>query len=108
MKTIEMKQGTSFPILFDLFLDENILTPDLVEDVELCAGEDIRRTLSGGGVMFAEEEQAWWFRPTQAETLAMEPGHYRVEASVKFLNGYRETVRLGRLTILDAISEEEL
>lgn len=82
---ITMLQGDSYPIFLNLKQDGNLLTPAMVADVEICVGEEIRYTLSGGTVYYDAEKAVWYFWPTQEETLGAE-GAMDVFIRIKYPN----------------------
>lgn len=109
MAVIKIMQGDSYVVFIQLTVDQQTLTPEMVEDVEICVGEALRKTCSGGGVGFDSSSQMWYIRPTQTETLAMAADVYEVVARVKFCDGDSSDVigiRVGRIMIQDGKSEE--
>lgn len=110
MATVTMMQGDSYNIPVSLKLNGNVLTPQDVSEIEICIGENLRKTLSGGTVGYDETTQEWFFRPTQEETLALTANEsYQIIARVKFQNGKWSDVigiPIGQLNISDSISEE--
>lgn len=105
MATIKMMQGDSYVVFFALTLNQTPLTPDMVDDVEVCVGEALRKTLSSGSVGYDTETEQWYMRPSQAETMAMEVNAYEVIARVKFGDDVKGIV-IGRIIITDTHSEE--
>lgn len=111
MASIKMMQGDSYPVFVALSLKDTgeLITPDIVGDVEICVGESLRKTYLSGGVFYDNNEREWFFVPTQEETFAMEPDSYEVQARVKLPNGSYSPVRgikVGTIDILDANSSE--
>lgn len=109
MATVRMMQGDSYALLINLTQMGTVLTPDLVADIEVSIGETIRRTKSGGDVEFDTTEQQWFIRPTQEETLALEPGVYEAIARIKYSNIDNSDVKginIGRVIITDSLSRE--
>ena len=102
-------QGDSYPLYFDLSLGGEVLTPDLVAEMEICFGEVLRKLYSAKEIMFEKDTNRWYIWPTQEETLAMPVGALSViirmrynHASMKEVQGYR----VGTIKILDTYSEE--
>jgi hypothetical protein len=111
MAAIRIMQGDSYPVFVALNMKDtgDVITPDLVSDVEISVGESLRKTYSAGETLYDSKEREWYFIPTQEETLAMEPGGYEVQARVKFPNGSYSPVKgikVGTIIILDANSSE--
>lgn len=106
-----MMQGDTYPVPFTLKIEETKepIIPDMVTEVEICAGELLRKTYSGGSVLYDEELQQWFFVPSQQETLAMPPRRYTVQARIKFRNGVHSPVKgicIGTIMIINANSTE--
>lgn len=109
MATVRMMQGDSYALMINLTQMGGILTPDLVADIEISIGDSIRKTYSGGEVLFDSVEQQWYIKPTQEETLALEPGGYEAIARIKFSDADDADVKginIGRIIIIEAPSEE--
>lgn len=108
MATIKMMQGDSYVIFINLTIQNQTLLPEIIEDVEICVGESLRKTYSGDGVWFDNDTQMWYIRPSQAETLAMEENMYEVIARVKVKDGDNTDVigiKVGRIMIQNTNSE---
>lgn len=109
MASIKMMQGDSYVVPINLMLNGHPLTPDIVTDVEICVGEGLRKTFTGGGVGYDTSKQRWYIRPTQEETLALEVEGYDVIARIKFSNGADvRGIKVGTIIVLDSHSEEVL
>ena len=109
MASIKIMQGDSYVIPVNLTLNGYPMTPDMVDDVEVCVGEGLRKTFSEGGVGYDTSKQRWYIRPTQEETLALEVEGYDVIARVKFSNGADvKGIKVGTIVVLDTHSEEVL
>lgn len=107
---MKIYQGDSYPIPFGLEQADYVLTPEMVADIRLTVGEELSYTMSSGGVFFDAESQKWYFRPSQAETLALDVDSYQVMAKVKYGNNPADVISVpcGRLDVLDATDEEEI
>ncbi len=107
---MKMMQGDSYPVFIDLKQDGVTLTPDMIDDLEVCVGENLRKTYSGGGVAFDTGTQMWYIRPTQQETLDLPEDSYTVIVRVKYKNQPADVkgISVGRITIRDTHSEEVL
>jgi hypothetical protein len=84
MALIKMMRGDSYIVFVNLTQQGYPLTADMVTDVEICVGENLRKTYSGGEVGYDTLRSMWYFRPSQSETLAFEEGSYDVIVRVKF------------------------
>lgn len=108
---ITLMQGDSYPVLIDLTQNGVNLTPEMVDDVEICIAEYLRKTYVQDGVGYDTELQKWYIRPTQQETLNLPEGSYDVIARVKYRNQPQADVKgipIGRMKILGTFSEEVL
>ena len=83
---VTITQGESYPIYITLRQDGRILTPELVADVKICIG-NFHKTLSEGGVQFDAENQRWWIKPTQEETMSIPAASYMATAHVAYADG---------------------
>lgn len=84
MASIKIMQGDEYDIYIKLRQDGVTLAPEIVEDVEVCVGTDIRKTYKSGSVAFDNQEKKWYIRLTQQETFSMEEGQHQVFARVKY------------------------
>jgi hypothetical protein len=69
----------------------------------------IRKTFSSGTVWYDDGERKWFFRPSQQETLGLDPQGYEVVVRIKLSNSADADVigiQIGRLIITDGQSEE--
>ena len=105
-------QGDSYPIYMELKQDGKILTPDMVEELEICVGTDgstaLRKLLSEEGALFDENSKCWYIYPTQQETLGLAVGFYYVHARIRYQGEDPEKVigiPVGRIQIADGLSE---
>lgn len=92
MANITIKQGDSRIIWFNLKVNGVPLTPDMVEDIEIYVGEDLRLTASSGEVKYDTGSQRWFIWPTQEQTFALDEGSHKVEIRRKYRNGTSENV----------------
>lgn len=107
---MKIYQGDSYPIPVSLRQADQALTPDMVADVRITVGEILSYDASAGEVSFDQTTQLWYFRPTQKETLALDPDSYAVMAKVKYLNSPADVISVpcGTLVVLDATDTEEI
>lgn len=111
MATIRMMQGDSYPVFIKLTVNEQTLTPDMVAEVEVSVGAELRYLYSAGQVQFDAELGQWFVLPTQAETLSLDVDSHEVQARVKFPNDAYSSVKgvsTGYINIIDATSEEAI
>ena len=111
METIKMMRGDSCIVFVSLTQDDIPITPGMVSDVEICIGDEIRKTYSGGTVGYDEEAGEWYFKPKQEETLGMTPGNHDVIARVKYPTSEEADVKgvfLGQVVMRDIRSGEVL
>ena len=101
-KNIKMHQGDSYAIPIELTIDGVPLTPDMVEDLEICVGSEVIRSLSAGDLLLMEDDGCYCIIPTQKETLAMRPGQYDVAVRAKYKDTppWVDVEPIGRITIL--------
>lgn len=91
-------QGDSYPIHFELTIDGTALKPEMIEELEVSLGkaeenaDALRKLYSKGEVLFDENENRWYFHPTQEETLALSEGYYRAVARPRYKNSGKEEV----------------
>jgi hypothetical protein len=109
MALIKMMRGDSYIVFVNLTQQGYPLTADMVTDVEICVGENLRKTYSGGEVGYDTLRSMWYFRPSQSETLALDEGTYEVIVRVKYSPVQDADVKgipVGRITMLDTHSQE--
>lgn len=107
---MKMMQGDSYPVFINLKQYGVTLKPDMIDDLEVCVGEHLRKTWSGGGVAFDTGMQMWYIRPTQKETLNLPEDSHTVIVRVKYKNQPADVkgIPVGRIVIQDTHSEEVL
>jgi hypothetical protein len=86
MAAVVIMQGDSYPVLIDIEQDGVALTPDMIDDVEVCVGTELRKTYSAGEVGYDIDSGRWFIRPTQQETLNLDEDAYQVIVRVKYKN----------------------
>ena len=108
---MKIMQGDSYPLYIRLTIDGEVLTPDLILELEVCIGDVLRKLHSKDEVKFDYDSNCWYIWPTQEETLAMDVGQYSVVVRIKYLNDTLNQVQgqqIGRLSVVDSISEEAI
>ena len=90
-------QGDSYPIPVEVRQDGIVVTPELVEEVEITIGSTVRKTYTGGGVFF--ESDMWYFLLTQEESFSLSGG-YDVVLRLKYPgSGNVIGIRAGKLSV---------
>lgn len=109
---ITIMQGDSYPIFLNLTQDGMILSPDLLSDLEVYVGENLRLSYADGTVMFDTSTKRWYIWPTQEQTFALEEGGNKVEVRPKYKNESKTYVKgykfVDRIKVLGAQSREVL
>ena len=96
---MKIMQGDSYPIPIDIMQDGVAITPEMVDEVEITVGKEIRKTLSQGGVTF--EDGSWYFLLSQQETFSLS-GTQPVIVRLKYpVTGYTLGIRAGVLSSED-------
>ena len=110
MASFKIYQGDSYHIPFQLEQSGYTVTPDMLSNLRIKVGEDLGYEMSAGEVFYDAAAGIWYFRPTQNDTLALEPDSYSVQAKVKYKNDPADviTVPVGTLVVLDATDTEEI
>ena len=83
---VVIKQGDSRAIFFDMKVNGATLTPDMIENLEIYIGQELRLTYQEGGVKFDSNSQRWYIWPTQEQTFKLEEGNHPVEIRRKYKN----------------------
>lgn len=109
---VTIKQGDSRIIWFNLMVGGVPLTPNMVEDIEIYVGDNLRLTASGGEVTYDTGSQRWFIWPTQEQTFALDEGSHKVEIRRKYKDGASENV-IGyelpdKIKVKSAVSREVL
>lgn len=109
---VKLMQGDSFPIFIHLTQGGYVLTPDMVDDLEVCVGDSLQLLYSSGEVHFYEPKQYWYIWPTQAQTFELEAGSNKVEVRVKYknqeLSGVKGYTLQDKIKVYDTESTEVL
>lgn len=96
---MKIMQGDSYPIPVDIMQDGVVVTPEMVEDVEITVGKAIRKVYSAGDITF--ENNTWYFLLKQQETFSMS-GSNDVVCRLKYpVTGYTHGVRVGYLSVTE-------
>ena len=96
---MKIMQGDSYPIPIDITQDGIVVTPEIVEDVEITVGTEIRKLYSTGDLRF--EDGTWYLLMTQRETFSMS-GANEVVCRLKYpVSGYTCGVRVGILNVIE-------
>ena len=103
---MKIMQGDSYPIPVDIMQDGVVVTPEMVEDVEILVGAEIRKRYSTGGVTF--ENGTWYFLLTQKETFSMSGSNEVVFRLKHPVTGYVHSLLVGYITAIEILQKEEL
>ena len=105
---ISIMRGDSYPILVDLKQDGISVTPDIISDIEVCVGDDLRFTYSEKTLAYDTVKKQWYFWPTQEETFALQEGSYDVYIRIKYPNKPSQVYgfRIDRIRVSETLSEE--
>jgi hypothetical protein len=81
-------QGDSYSLGIKLTSDGDIITPDLVAEIQFILGklEKFYKPYESGEVVYNSESQSYEFPLTQAETYSMQGGA-KLQVRTKFLSG---------------------
>lgn len=90
---ITIMQGDSYPLFLHLTQNGKLLTPQIVEDLELCVGDNLRYIYSEGTLAYDMSRQKWYFWPTQEDTFSMQED-CEVYVRIKYPNN--PTMVIGR------------
>jgi hypothetical protein len=97
------------PVIVEQPQDCYVSVGERISITVAAEGENLRYQYSTGTVGYDTTSRQWYFRPSQAETLAAEADQYEVIARVKYANHINADVRgvnIGRISIEDGLSEE--
>ena len=96
---MKIMQGDSYPIPVDIMQDGVVVTPEMVEDVEITVGTEIRKLYSAGDITF--ENNTWYFLLKQQETFSMS-GSKEVVCRLKYpITGYTHGIKAGNLSVAE-------
>jgi len=109
MAAYKIMQGDEYPITVSLSQDGQVLIPDMVADLEITVADKLRYLFSRSTIGFDTAQNLWWFRPTQKETISLEPDGCAVIARVKYYGNIDFDVKgipLGTLIVSAGNSKE--
>lgn len=102
-----MMRGDSYTLPISIATADGTATAESFEEVEVCIGTDIRKTLSSGEITFDSERSLFLVPVTQEETFALR-GRARVNIRCKYYGGDVVGVDLGVLEFAPSLSREVL
>lgn len=109
---VTIKQGDSCGIFLNLKQNGTVLLPEMVDDIEVYIGEDLRLTAVEGEVKYDSNSKRWYIWPTQEQTFALEEGTHKVEIRVKYKNQATTNVKgydlIDRIKVRGSASKEVL
>ena len=101
MATIQIMQGDSRAIFINFTVNGSTLTPDMIDDLEVMVGEELRFAYSEDTVKYDASRNRWYIWPTQDQTFNLDEGSHKVEVRVKFHN--QNTTNVKGYTIDDKV-----
>ena len=101
MATIQIMQGDSRAIFINFTVNGSTLTPDMLDELEIFIGEELRLAYTEGSVNFDTSRNKWYIWPTQEQTFNLDEGSHKVEVRVKFHN--QNTTNVKGYTIDDKV-----
>ncbi len=102
-----MMRGDSYSLPISIETTAGVANADVFEEVEVCIGNEIRKTLSSGEITFDSERSLFLVPLTQEETFGLR-GRARVNVRCKYHGGDVVGVDLGVLDFAPALSREVL
>lgn len=81
---MKIMQGDEYDIYINLKQDGIVIKPEMVDDIEICIGDSVRKTYSNETVLFNSKELKWYLRLTQQETLSMTVGQHETIGRIKY------------------------
>lgn len=109
---VTIMQGDSYPVFINLTQNGAILTPDMIDNLEIYVGADLRFAFTEGTVHYDESTKRWYIWPTQAQTFSLEPGIHKVEMRIKYHNQNTTNVKgstvADKVKVTEAVSREVL
>ena len=104
---ITIMQGDQYAIPFEILTaDGTPANGDTFADVELVVGA-LRKTMSGGAIVYDADQGAFLFPLTQEETFAMRDQRYTAQLRVKTITGEVVGQDLG-VIIVDVSKSKEI
>ena len=100
-----MMKGDAYSLPISIQTDSGTATAESFEEVEVCVGTDIRKTLSSGEIRFDSERSLFLVPITQEETFAL-GGRAKVNIRCKYHSGDVVGVDLGILEFTPSLSQE--
>jgi hypothetical protein len=70
---MKILQGDSYPIPVEIKQDGIPVIPEIVEEVEITIGTEVRKTYTDGGVFY--EDEMWYFLLSQEDTFSLSGGY---------------------------------
>lgn len=107
---MKIMQGDSCRVPIEISQDNVTITPYMLADVEVCVGENVRKTYSSGDVVYDDNTGHWYIRLSQEETFGMD-GTQEVIVRVKYKGApYADVVgyKAGVINATETISKEVL
>ena len=103
-----MMQGDSYGIPIEIKQkDGEVVTPTVVEDVEIAVGHIIK-TFKTGGVGYDATEGKWVFILTQEESFKLPASTVKAQVRVMWDETHVEGASLGYIDVEESLSKEVL
>jgi len=100
-----MLQGDSYKIAFNIKENGIGLTPDTVDDVEICIGQ-LQKTYQNGEVTYNSGK--WYFPLSQDETFSLFPTEQAAQIRVLFKTGNVKGIALNPINVHESMSKTVL
>ena len=102
----KIAQGDQRFVPFVLTLNGAAVSPEMLQELEVCAEDQVfRKLMTKGEVSFNENRQVWEFLLTQQETFGLDSGEYSVQVRPKFRDGTTIQWAIGTVCVSDSHSE---
>lgn len=102
-----MMQGDAFGLPIEILRDDNIVTADDVEDVEITIGF-LTKNYSTGGVTYDSDNAKWIYHLSQEETFSFPAIRNKAQVRVLWPSGNVEGVVMDGINVHESISKEVL
>ncbi len=104
---MHMMKGDAYSLPISIETADGVATAESFEEVEVCIGTGIRKTLTSGEITFDTERALFLIPITQEETFALK-GRARVNIRCKYSGGDVVGIDLGVLEFAPSLSKEVL
>ena len=105
MHNMNIMQGDSYPLVFNIHQGELTIDDSVVADVEIAVG-DVIKTFKNGEIYYSDGK--WYFPLTQEQTFKMSDFRKPVRVRVKFSNNSVVGATAKSICIEESTSKEVL